>query len=246
MEIKAFAITNLRNKEHFKFHSDFDVLVKKHTATTLGIETLYAEYGSLLADESTALKLIRKSSVTDELSDADAQRDATFRGIADTISACLNHYDPAKQAAARRLQIIFDTCGNVTLKPYEEETAALILLTEDLISKSNDIETLGIDPWVEKLQQQNDAFDSLLKNRKNEEASKTQLAMKELRNKLDALYKSMVTRINALIIVNGKTTYSDFVTELNIEIESWKMLVAQRMGRNEKTSNADSDTNTNQ
>ena len=67
--------------------------------------------------------------------------------------------------------------------------------------------------------------------------------MKEVRNKLDASYKTIVSRINALIIVNGETAYCDFVTELNICIESYKLNLAQRQGRNDKTTDTDQTTN---
>lgn len=44
MEIKVFSITNLRNEEHYQFHTECNGLFTKHTAVALGIEALYATY----------------------------------------------------------------------------------------------------------------------------------------------------------------------------------------------------------
>jgi len=245
MEIKAFSITNLRNEEHYQFQLEFNGLVVKHTATTLGIEALYATYGTLLGNEYTALNVPGKSVLTDDLYDANALRNTTFRGISDTVKAARNHFDEAKQAAAKRLLVVFNTYGNVAGKPYDEETGAVTKLTNELINTyPEDIEKLGIDTWVEKLQQQNNAFATLKKSRYSEEASKTHLVMKETRTNVDATYKAMVTRINALIIVNGDTAYSSFVNELNARIDTYALILAQRQGRNAKTTKTDSTTNT--
>jgi len=246
MEIAAIHLKNLRNGEHYQFHTEFNGLVIKHTATALGIETLYATYTHLLPDEYTALNVPGKSALTDNLTDADILRDTTYKGILDTVKAAHNHFDETKQAAAKRLLVVLDAYGNVADKPYDEETGALTKLTDELLNTyGNDLETLGIDTWVEKLQQQNNAFAALKKSRYSEDASKTQLVMKETRTKVDATYRAMVTRINALIIVNGDAAYQSFVNEINARIDAFNLILAQRQGRNTKD-NTTPKTSTNQ
>jgi len=236
MEIASIHLVNLRNEEHYQFQTEFDQLVKKHTADILGIEALYKDYTPLLANEFTALNVVRKSSVTDDLIDANAVRNVTYRGILDTVKGSCNHFDEERQVAAKRLMILFNTFGNVADKSYDEETASLSKLTAELINNySNAIETLGISTWVEKLQEQNNAFDALKNARYSEDASKTQLSMKDIRLSIDASYRGIVTRINALIIVNGNMMYRDFVTELNIRVDTFNNALAQRKGRNAKT-----------
>jgi len=85
----------------------------------------------------------------------------------------------------------------------------------------------------------------LKESRYSEDASKTQLVMKEARTKVDASYRAMVTRINALIIVNGDAAYKTFVNELNARIDSSNLIIAQRQGRNAKD-NTKPKTSTNQ
>ena len=42
--------------------------------------------------------------------------------------------------------------------------------------------------------------------------------MKEVRLEVDAAYRTIVSRINALIIVTGEAPYAEFVKELNARI----------------------------
>jgi hypothetical protein len=36
--------------------------------------------------------------------------------------ACGNHFDPLSRHAATRIQVVFEHYGNLTVKPYDEET----------------------------------------------------------------------------------------------------------------------------
>ena len=245
MEIISIHLVNLRNEEHYQFQTEVDQLVKKYKADVLGIEAIYLGFTPLLVDEFSVLNVIRKSLLTDDLIDSNAVRNGTFRGILDTVKGSCNHFNEERQAAAKRLMIVFNTYGNVADKSYDEETASLSKLIAELQNNySNALETMGITTWVEKLQEQNNAFDMLKKTRYSEDASKTQLKMKNVRISIDASYKGMVTRINALIIVNGDMIYRDFVNELNTRVDAFNNILAQRKGRNGKDKSKDNTDNT--
>jgi hypothetical protein len=248
MEISSIYLKNLRNEEHYKFQTDFAHLVTTHTPATLGIETQFDPYQTLLANEGTALDVIRKSATTEQIFDSDTLRDETFSGLAGTVKSMVNHYKAEVKAAAARLQVVFGNYNNVAVKPYDEETAAITKLVADLQGNySADVAIMGLTEWVAQLQTQNEAFDTLKKARYTEEAAKTQLKMKETRTATDVAYHAMVKHIDALIEINGETAYSSFVNELNTYIDSYNNLIAQRQGRNAKnnaTTAQNTDTNT--
>ena len=58
--------------------------------------------------------------------------------------------------------------------------------------------------------------------------------MKEVRRDVDKAYRAITTRIEALVVVNGPEAYTPFINELNIRIEKYNNILAQRQGRNEK------------
>ena len=235
MQINEFRLTGLHNEEHFQFHTDFKKLADTANPSALNIQAVYAAYLPVYADESTALDVVRKSAVTDDIAQADTLRDTTFRGFSDAVKSAVNHFDPTKKMAATRTQVVLGHYGNLVTKSYNEETAALNSLLSDLnTSSAADIATLGLTDWVAELQANNDAFVDLMNTRYTEESGKTMLQMKQVRTQLDASYRAITERINALVLINGEAAYANFVNELNQRIESYSVMLAQRKGRNSK------------
>jgi len=235
MEIFKLKSRRLHNEEHFQFHTEFKGLVVQNTPATLGIETQYPGYELSFANETEAIAFIRKNPISDEIVVADDKRDFTYRGLDNTIKACGNHFDPLSRQAAARIQVVFDHYGNLTVKPYDEETAAISSLISELNDNhAADVTTLGITGWINELQANNAAFDALMKGRYSKEAVKTQLRMKQVRLEVDTAYKQITNRINALIIVNGETGYKGFVDELNQRIGKYNNNLSVRLGRNAK------------
>ena len=150
------------------------------------------------------------------------------------VKSAANHFNSEKREAAARIQLIFDYHGNLTNRPYDEETAAISKLTEELLKHAADITLLGLTEWIAELQANNKAFDDLKKSRYTETSSKTQLRMKEVRVLSDAAYAKVTEHINALMVINGEAAYAKHVNELNQRIDSYSKMLARRKGRNAK------------
>lgn len=239
MEIGTVALTRLRNEEHYKFNLDFQDLVNQYPEATSGVQPLFEPFQKVFAVEALALNVLRSSAITDDLVVADDRRDSIYSGVAGTIRSALNHFKPEIRAAAARLQKLFDSYGNISEKPYDQETAAIYKLVEELQSHYRaDVATLGITEWVEELARLNKAFDTLKNERYTEEVVKPQQNLKLARIETDKAYRAIVKRINALIEVNGDTAYAGFVAELNQRIENYQIVLAQRQGRNAKEGGA--------
>lgn len=239
MKISDFSLTRLRNEEHFQFQTSFKDLVLTTTATTLRIEALFAVFLTQYDNELLSLNVVRKNAISDDLADSDEERDNVFRGMCDAVKSGLNHYQVLVQEACRRLQILLDTYGNVAVKSYDAETAAINGLIADLKGTyAIDVAAAGLDGWVTELEAKNKAFNELKTSRYTEEAQKTCLRMKQERAKLDAVYRQIVERINALIIVEGESAWVTFVNELNKRVESYSNVIAIRRGKAQKASDA--------
>lgn len=235
MQIKNVKSHELRNEEHFQFQTEFNDLVIRFTPETLGIDAAYAVYLPLYNNENTALDVIRKSDLTVEIADADHKRDTTYRGFCDTVKGAQNHFAAKKRDSANRIQIAIDYYGNINSKSYDEQTAAINSLVEDLNADySADVATLGVADWINELQANNDSFEALMDKRYSGNAGITQLKMKDVRVEVDEAYRAITERIAALAIVNGAETYTPFVDELNVRIEKYNNTLAQRKGRKAK------------
>lgn len=235
MKIIDFSLSRLRNEEHFQFQTSLKDLVVLTTPSTLKIDALFATFLMLYDDESKALDVIQKSAISDNLVDADVLRDETFRGMSDAVKSSLKHFRTEVRSAAQRLQIVFDNYGNIAIKSYDAETAAITSLINDLQGiYAADAAVVGITEWVTELKANNTAFDDLKNNRYSEEANKTQLRMKQVRTSIDAVYYQILERINALIVVEGEANYTVFVNEINKRIDGYNKTLAIRKGKAKK------------
>jgi len=235
MKINKINSNNLRNDEHFQFHTEFRDLTTKETPQKLKIQGQFEAYLPLYGRVDEALKKINKSSLTAQLQEADKARDEIFLGMAETAKAALKHFNPAVREAASRLKVVFDTYGNVAVKPLNEQTSAVYNLLQELQGKyAQDVETVGIAQWAAELQARNNAFSGLMKERFDETASRCDIVLREARVELDQAYFAIRERINAFVIVEGVADYENFIRTLNAVIAKYTAILNSRLGKRGK------------
>jgi hypothetical protein len=80
--------------------------------------------------------------------------------FADAVKSGLNHFDPAKREAARRIEIVLDNYGNIAAKALDQETAAIDDLLREL--RSGDypalVDSLALADWLVQLDVENRTF----------------------------------------------------------------------------------------
>ena len=231
MKCNRFRTGNLRNEEWFQFYTEVKELIDSYDPESLDIAALFSVFVVLYGDVDTALEIIRKSITTERIANADTTRDNTFRGFADAVKSACNHFDAEKRDAAKYLQNILDHYGNIARKLLDEETASIYNLVQEVRVKPAYLTLLGLTDWVDQLEIENKAFEALMEKRYSEESSKTTLKMKELRVETDRCYRSILDRIDALILINGKDRYADFVKELDVRSQRFENMLAARKGR---------------
>ena len=147
------------------------------------------------------------------------------------MNAALNHFDPDVQAAARRVKIVFDAFGNVAKLPLNEETSTIYNLVQELTEKhAADVQKLGIALWIVKLEADNKAYEALVTGGYEEEVAKTKLKAKTTRAEVDKVVRRIFERVEALIVVEGETNYTEFVRRLNVQIDRYANTLSQRQG----------------
>ncbi len=223
MEIKSINLYKLRNMAHFEFHSEVKTMVEAHTAATLNVEAAFAEYIDLLQQEAQGLEIIRQNDLTALLAQIDEERDRLFSGIVENAHSLCKHFDAAVQQAAEQLVVVLHTYGNVAKKSYNEETAAIDSLVQELLAnKAEALNSCGLTPWVEVLKSKNEAFRTHMQARNQSLAAQEPVHMRSLRKTIDQCYKTMAKRIEASVLLNGETNYKTFVQQLNARIEYYK------------------------
>jgi hypothetical protein len=234
MKLNKIDLIRLRNEEHYELMLQLDEEIRTQTPQRLKLEKLYPVFQSLLERENAVLEQIRKSDLTESIADLDAKRDDLFRGLHSLIDSFGKHYDLQKSDAAKKLLIIFNEYGNVPKETYPQETAAITNLIEDLRTKYPiQIKTLVIGDYINVLEQANNDFRTTY-TRRNATMGEAQLDenMRQVRKEMDVVYRRIVERIDACIVVNGEADFVLFVKHWNETINKFNNMLAIRKGKN--------------
>jgi len=153
-------------------------------------------------------------------------------GLVNAIKSGLRHFNVEVREASKRLKILRDSSDDIARKAYNKETGDIIMLLADLKGLyAADVTIAKIGDWVTELESNNNSFVDLQKTRYDEAGEKTRLRMKQVRIGVDEAYRTMVEKINALIIVNGEAPYTDFGNRLNLRIDAYTNNLAIYKGR---------------
>jgi uncharacterized coiled-coil DUF342 family protein len=233
-KITKLVLSQLRNNEHFQFMTDVKNAMETATPASLNMETVFPEFISTYNDLNSALLVDQGSVKTEQLSALDELRDRTWSALGERIRATLICPVEAEAESAKALKRVFDLYGSIREMSYNEETAALTNLIEDLVKPKNaeHCNVLGMLHWVDALKQQNNDFQSLLDARNTELANKESGDVKAARDGIDPVYERIVERANALAELEmASTELQAFIRELNQRIKYYKETLVVRSGR---------------
>lgn len=218
-----FTLRQMRNEEWFNFFLEFKTFVIQNTPQALGIEALFSLFLTQLQQADEALEQIRKSPLTVDIRRFDALRDSAFRSLKAAWKYGLADPDPYQHEAAERLGIVFHHFGNLASKPYNEATAGILNFIQELRGKyAPDVQTLTLTGLVDKLEEANNAFETMVLQRNAEAAERPALNMLQLRHDTDRCYCDMLERIEAQALMEGPDRFDDFIRTLNANIERYK------------------------
>jgi hypothetical protein len=217
-KIKAILFSHLRNEAHYEFLWIFSHLLDEFPAIRALVATLYDAFIALLTLEKKLLDAARVSALTQQVADADHRVDRAVSGIRATVTAARHALDPAVAEAARVLQIRLREFGNIRGKAYEEESAAVRVLIDDLNTiYAPQMILVGLQAWLTELMDAETAFTQLYLQRGDETALRPQERMVDVRRQIEAAYHNMTTLINASAIIDP-VAYASFIAKLNVQI----------------------------
>jgi hypothetical protein len=236
MEVKNTPTERFHNGEHLSFFAEFKNLVLQYDPVYLNIAVPFGQlFLPHYQQEDEAFLLINKSSLTSKLTEGDYRRDRGIIGVSHLVKGYTFHFRPEIADAADRISILLDTYGNIARKSYDKETADINNLLQELRGDySKDVVTLKLEEWIDELAAANAAFEQIRQERYTEKSQKTDFRMKDVRQEVDKSYFLMVAQINARITLEGEEKYLPFVKELNLRIDHYRTLVAQRKGIRKK------------
>jgi len=234
--IKHLDYSRLKNEVHVEIFETADAVIILFTPEALGIVPQYLLFKKSFNEEVALLDIIRKSEYSTEIIEQDTRRGHVFRGFVDGGKSLLNHFDPEKQNAAKKVIAVIEHYGNITKKTLDQETAALDDMIREFASSNYPtlIDTLGLADWLTQLAVENERFKVLMLARYTEVSQRPTTNMIVARTAVDNTFKDMCAHVEALALINGMEAYEAFIRELNAVLDRYRNILAQSKGKKKK------------
>lgn len=237
MNALRFRMASLRDEEYFQFMTELKILLEEIGVDEmeLNIDPLYRIFLPYWHQLDLLIKSYRKSEYTKKLAEADTIRDNAYRGLVLFVRAYHYSVSGTNIEAAERMQFVIDNYGDFRKKSYNEQTAAVYNLLEDLTERcSAEITQLHAQEWISDLRMVNTLFEQLMNERYDEAAETPIYTMREVRAKLNEVYYNIIRSIEIVIsYAENKTVQIEFLTRLNERITYYKNTLSTRKGRSD-------------
>jgi hypothetical protein len=179
-------------------------------------------FAELLLKYLNLLDSLHGNELSKAIAEADKLVDRYVVGINSVVDAAVHHFDPqvveAGESIAKRLKAL----GKIESKPYEEESAAIKVLSNELRNEeyAAKAELIGLTPWIDNLDVAETEFETLFKLRNTQFAGKLEgMNIKELNKQIFPVYRRMIGRLNTALILNSTPALVEFANELNKQID---------------------------
>ena len=236
-KITTINLTRLRTEEDFGFLklilAETENLPAEETPSilTAAVNSFETAFNAFDA----ALKASATNPATASATDADVERDQSWRGINAYVKAMCSHPTDDVASAATEAKSLFDKYGDPTSLAQTEESGVLHNLLQDLETFDSAKRTsLALDVWIADLKTKEEAFLAVAARRTEADAARQVGIVKETRTAAEAAYRSLVDTVNALAMINGDADYATFIEHVNAIIERQKGILKARKTRGEK------------
>jgi hypothetical protein len=226
LKILKISLILLRNEVHYQFFESLIAILLKYSYVKDKIAEQFQRLSELFAREDGAIDLMRKSNYTAKIAAADQRLDRAVQSLGGILRTARNHFNPAVADAGQSLFNLFKSFGDIPSKSYREEMAAVTNLLQELHGGYADKITLieGLDGWITEMEAAKTELTTLLDSRASEKAVRPQERMLNIRREIDAVYRELIARIEAFILVEGEPEYAAFIRELNTLIDEVKKI----------------------
>ena len=236
-KITTINLTRLRTEEDFGFLklvlAETENLPAEETPSilTAAVNSFETAFNAFDA----ALKASATNPATASATNADVERDQSWRGINAYVKAMCSHPTDDVASAATEAKSLFDKYGDPTSLAQTEESGVLHNLLQDLEAFDSAKRTsLALDVWIADLKTKEEAFLAAAAERTEADAARQVGIVKETRTAAEAAYRSLVDTVNALAMINGDAEYATFIDHVNAMIERQKAISKARSTRAKK------------
>lgn len=219
-QIVSIPLSSLQLGTHLAFHQEVLRYIGLATAAELKIETQAPLYEAEVDVEQTVVNRPSSQRYTEQLADADGQRDDAVSVFVNVVKAQTRSVIPEKKEAAQQLRSVIDPYTDVAREAYMKETAAIRGLLTALKDEKNAslVKLLHLEDEEIGIEETNGAFETLYEKSQEDAQMRLELESidtKELRSRVDTLYQDIVKVVNAFAIAVPSDAINTFIANVN-------------------------------
>lgn len=173
----------------------------------------------------------RKSLDTEDLANLDTTRDDALGAYHEAVLGLQRNPNEAKRQAARKLNLNYDTYKPERGQEYMKETELISQMTTEIRGSQEltaAIQLLGLEDYLNDLEQKNQAFAQLVKGRTASTEGYQKGAVAEARANLEQKYQLFRQMLNVASIYEGDADYRPFILAVNAEVEHFRQILARK------------------
>lgn len=226
-------ITRMDNATFLSFCNNVDEKCQAENAaqmrTTMG--QFYTDFHAAAVRYDQVFNPARRSLDTEDLKALDDARDDSLGAYHEAVLGLQRNPNEAKKQAARLLNLNYDTYKPERGQEYMKETELVSQMTTSIRGSqelSAAILLLGLDDYLDDLEQRNQAFAQLMKSRTASTEGYAKGAVAEARAALEQKYQLLRQMLNVAAIYEGDTQYRDFLLAVNAVVEHYRQILARK------------------
>jgi len=239
LKLEPIRTSDLTNMEAGQFIrrmlKDFET-IDQLLLTDVPFNTYVTEIAQQSGVYENALAQIRKSEETEKIGLADKNRDRAISAFSKALKLYEVSNLPEEVEASRGLGIVFGNFRGIADLNYEAETMAIDKLISELRSPAHSakIATLGLDRYIARLKDSNEAFITLFSNRMVTEASTMTYDMKIVRTGMLKRYADLSNYILAMAKALNSPLFINSLNLLNASRKYYSDMLARRLSEKDE------------
>ena len=202
---------------HLTFVQRIDTIVGEDIVTEQGqdcppkVRNTYNTFHAAVAHEDDVYMIVTKSTRTEEIEAADAQRDNTWSGVRSFLDSQARLGSAEQKAAAKRMLDLADQYKISNRERYEDQNTHTMQWIQKLETDlAEDVTATGAGTYIQTLKTETQQVIDLIALRNREQSQIDPTAMQPARQAVEDAYVHMVGVINAFAITECQSSGSPF------------------------------------
>ena len=221
--ISNIAISKLSNGSHYNFIQIVVERAEEDEGLKAKLSSDIAALKAAFEREGECIRTLKKSELTRLISENDSLRDGCYNSYKSVVKSLLAVPNGDIKNAAERLWDNLKHYNIHSSDSLDQQTGLMMSLIDGLETKyKNEVATLGISTLVAVMKEANEKVHTLMFHRNTEQSKKVPGATKAARAATDNAYRKLISKVNALVLLEGGEPYLDFINTMNAQIARYK------------------------